>query len=630
MLLPPDLVKFNQGVRQIISANGITPAMRAVLRPRTGPVLALMIMLLQLVLPPSVLAQGGAQMNTSASQDATPTEDTEPLPISIKVEPTLVIIHSKDGSRASGKVTISGVTLPLGQRPVSIVIKNDDLPPMTKEIVPGQDGDFSFAEFAPLQAGEYEITATAPDGKGEATAKLTAIEIEDLEEKLNTTLTEAVQAAEEGIVEADQKITEQADSPAKQEAQKKIESAKNALAKLKATQATWSSAIRGTIGAIAANGAMAEIAGPGLDRLSSGIQNAAAETKRVRELTSHMSSADLGCHQLAVVTEVFKTISALLNIQRSILNTVVGLAKDVTSDVVANKAKAGGKGPAFAFASGQIVKNLPAIEESAKLAGNAYTIMADLGAFITDRFFSAYCEQFVGPVSAVMAADFMWPTKQGLVPYWSYHYQITGRLILYYPKSAKGDSIHLKGRIEGYAHGFTTWEDSLTVQFPKLMAGAIQTKRNWPPIEIGAGAAKVASQGESEGMSPLSAYVEGSAGGLVAPNSFLINVDGVLEKDSLSIVVGDLVSDFNAKHRVGVLILSPLTGGLGPQYTWYELPFLGARHVFTRGIGDQALKLNLQTSGKLMVAEGEFPHKIQKETSKAQYLIKIKVCNPGC
>jgi hypothetical protein len=149
-------------------------------------------------------------------------------------------------------------------------------------------------------------------------------------------------------------------------------------------------------------------------------------------------------------------------------------------------------------------------------------------------------------------------------------------------------------------------------------------------MEIGAGAAKVASQGESEGNSPLSAYVEGSAGGLVAPNSFLINVDGVLEKDSLSIVVGDVVSDFNAKHRVGVLILSPLTGGLGPQFTWYDLPFLGARHVFTRGIGDQALKLDLETSGKLMVAEGEFPHNIEKETTKAQYLIKIKVCNPGC
>ncbi|MCB1697983.1 MAG: hypothetical protein KDI34_17290 [Halioglobus sp.] len=445
-----------------------------------------------------------------------------------------------------------------------------------------------------------------------------------------TTLTDAVEAAEEGLVEADKKITEQADSPAKQEAQKNIKSARNVLAQLKATQPAWSSAIRGTIGAIASNGAMAEVAGPSLDSLSNGIQNAEAETKRVREVTSHMSSADLGCHQLAVVSEVFKTISALLNVQRSIFSSLVALSKDLVSDVAANTAKQSGQGPAFAFASSQVVKNLPAIEDTAKLAGNAYGMMADLGGFITDRFFATYCEQFVGPVSAVMAADFLWPTKDDLVPYWSYHYQITGRMILYYPKSAKGDSVHLKGRIEGYAHGFTTWEDSLTVQFPKLMAGAIQTKKYWPPVEIGAGAAKVASQGESEGVSPISPYVEGSAVGLAAPNSFLINVDGVLEKDSLSIVVGDVVSDFKAKHRVGVLILSPLTGGLGPQYTWYELPFLGARHVFTRGIGDHALKLNLQTLGKRMVAEGEFPHQIDKGASKAEYMIKIKVCNPGC
>lgn len=629
-LLPATWAKRAQTTRQVSCVSRLTQAMKIGLRFRTVSILVLMIMLSTLVLPQNGLAQDSSQLSASTSQDVTPTEDTEAFPITLKADPTLVIIRSKDGTKASAKVTISGITLPLGQRPVSIVIENDDLPAMTKEIVPGEDGEFSFAEFAPLEAGDYVITVTAPDGKGETSTKIIAIEIEDIADKLDTTLTDALQAAEAGIAEADKKITEQADSPAKQEAKKKIESAKNALAKLKATQPAWSSAIRGTIGAIAANGAMAEVAGPGLDRLSSSIENAEAETQRVREVTSHMSAADLGCHQLAVVTEVFKTISALLNVKRSILDTVVGLAKDVTSDVAANKAKARGNSPAFAFASGQVVKNLPEINNAAKLAGNAYGIMADLGALITDQFFSAYCEQFVGPISAKMAADFLWPTKEGLLPYWSYHYQITGRLILYYPKSAKGDSIHLKGRIEGYAHGFTTWEDSLSVQFPKLMGGAIQTKRNWPPIEIGADAAKVASQGDSGDKIPLSAYVEGSAGGLAAPNSFLINVDGVLEKDSISIVIGDVVSDFNAKHRVGVLILSPLTGGLGPQYTWYELPFLGARHVFTRGIGDQLLNLKLKTSEKLMVADGEFPHQVDKGASKAQYMIKIKVCNPGC
>ena len=104
-------------------------------------------------------------------------------------------------------------------------------------------------------------------------------------------------------------------------------------------------------------------------------------------------------------------------------------------------------------------------------------------------------------------------------------------------------------------------------------------------------------------MSPISPYVEGSAVGLAAPtasNNGWCAGRKILCRSSL-VMVSDLI-----KHRVGVLILSPLTGGLGPQYTWYE-PFLGARHVFTRGIGDHALKLNLQTLGKRMVAGRGIP-----------------------
>jgi hypothetical protein len=272
------------------------------------------------------------------------------------------------------------------------------------------------------------------------------------------------------------------------------------------------------------------------------------------------------------------------------------------------------------------VKNLPEINSASKLAGNAYGIMDDLGAFVTDQFFSTYCEQFTGPVTATMAAKFYWASSGGPQLYWKYDYKVTGRLVLYYPKSAKGASIPLNGRIDGYAHSFNTWEDSLTVQFPKLMAGAQQIKREWPPLEIGAGAAKVASQGDA----PLSAYVEGSAGGLAAPNSFLIKVTGVLEKDSLSVLVGEAVSDFQAKHKVGVLILSPLTGGLGPQFTWYDLPFLNAHHLFSRGTKDQAVTMKLVTAGKTITADGTFTNTVEKPKAQADYSITMKACNPGC
>jgi hypothetical protein len=552
--------------------------------------------------------------------------DTEPLPITVEASPTMVIIASMGGNKAAHKVTISGRTLPLGRKPVKIVIKNDDLPTMANDIVPGEDGSYTFTEFAPLEAGDYAIEATAPDGKGAASTTVTAIEIEDVDEKVDAVMAGAQKAAEEGLAAADRKIGEQPPSPAREDTEKKLDAARKALADLSAKRPGYMNEVRGLIGAIKANVGLAMSAGPGLDRLSSAMESSESATERVKQATARMSGADVGCHQLAVVTEVFKTISALLNIKKAVLDTLIGLAKDVTSDAASNKAKAAGAGPVTAFGAGQVVKNLPEINSASKLAGNAYGIMADLGAFVTDQFFSTYCEQFTGPVSATMAAKFYWASSGGPQLYWKYDYKVTGRLILYYPKSAKGASIPLNGRLEGYAHSFNTWEDSLTVQFPKLMAGAQQIKREWPPLEIGAGAAKVASQGEA----PLSPYIEGSAGGLAAPNSFLIKVTGVLEKDSLSVLVGEAVSDFRAKHKVGVLILSPLTGGLGPQFTWYDLPFLNAQHLFSRGTKDQAVTMKLVTEGKTMTADGTFTNTVEKPKARGDYSITLKACNPGC
>ena len=140
-LVTTRLVNRTREIRQALSVNKVIEAMKTGGWFTAVTVVALLsIMLSQVALPQYALAESGSRMNTSDSQDPAPTEDTEPFPISLKVEPTLAIIHSKDGSKASQKVTVSGDTLPLGQRPVSIVIKNSDLPPMTKEIIPGQDG----------------------------------------------------------------------------------------------------------------------------------------------------------------------------------------------------------------------------------------------------------------------------------------------------------------------------------------------------------------------------------------------------------------------------------------------------------------------------------------------------------
>lgn len=417
------------------------------------------------------------------------------------------------------------------------------------------------------------------------------------------------------------------DSPAKEKAKKKIADARQNLTQLRVYESTG--ALKGIIGAVSSDAALLEAQHQRLDQLTSTVNDTVSETDRVKELTAQMSKADTGCHQLAFVTEVFKGISALLNVKKRVLDTALGFAKDVDADITTNSAKTtAGAGAGTAFISGQLVKNLPEIRSASKLAGNAASIFADLGAVVSDTLFGMYCESFVVPIEGIMNARF-YDTYRGKEPtlWWSYDYKISGRVILYYPKSAKGgSSIRLNGRIEGYAHSFKTWEDALTVMFPKLMGGTFQHKFNFPPIEAGATTSAIASRGAN----PLSAYVEGSAAGLLAPNSFLISVTGVLEKNSITILIGPGKSDISAVHRVAALIVSPLTGGLGPQITWYPLPFSQVRPFLVHAAQDESMKIELTTQGDTMVAAHTFTGTAGKVRAHAEYTVKVKACNPGC
>ncbi len=557
--------------------------------------------------------------------EPTPTEDSDAFPITVEVTPARVYIATRGKSKAVRNVLISGQTLPAGNRPVEISVSSDDVPTRAMSVTPDESGAYSYGSFGPLEAGEYTITVTAPDGRGQAETELKAVDTPDLEEESDELVPRVVKITEAALVEAETALGKLSSSPAKDESLAKLTRARAAAKQLAAATPAAAQHLRGVFGAIGSDPELQVRAEGGLNSIAGTMGRLAAQADEVERMRGQLTGAYLGCHQLAVATEVFKAIGTLLSIKTSLFEQTIGLAKDITSDAASNKVKPAA-GDVGGFAAGQVIKNAEAIGDYPKLVDNAYSIMADLAAFVTETTFNAFCEQFQGPIDAVFAAEFFRPVAGVRTPWWSYHYRITGRLILYYPKSAAGNSVRLKGRIEGYAHSFETWEDALTVTFPKLMAGAQQIKQNFPPVELGAGVAK----GASQGTAPLSPQIWGSAAGQLAPNSFLIDADGLLEDDTLVLNVGEAISDFNATHRVTVLILSPLTGGLGPQITWYPLSFLGAHHVFARGSNDEPIRMPLKRDNKVMTAEHTIINERDKPNSHGSYRIKIKACNPAC
>ena len=554
--------------------------------------------------------------------DPAPSKDADPFPISVRAAPA-VVMAARAGGAAGNGLTISGDTLPNGQRAVAITIASEAGAVIaTHQVRPDAKGRYSFAAPGPAQAGNYRVAVLAPDGRGKASASFKAVDGSGLGLQAETVINDALAAAQDGVNAAEAKIDALTESPAKSQAKQQIADARRGLTELRAAGA--GSAVKGIIGAISSDAALQESFRPRLDSASAGLEDIASQTERLRALTATMSSADVGCHQLAVVGELFKGVAALLGAKTKVLLAVGGLAKDFIDASYARRSKA----PATPNDSPSRVKQYGVeVELATKAIGGPAKFLTGLSVYVTSKLFGSYCEQFVGPLEAIMNARFFTSSTavNPLAEWWSYNYRLTGRVILYYPKSAKGGApVRLNGRIEGYAHGFKTWEDALTVTFPKLMAGTLQHKFNYPPIE-----AEMLPSPEGK-AAPGSDYSSSAATSLAIPNSFLINVTGVLEKDTITIVLGAAQSDISATHRVAAVILAPMVGGLGPQVTWYPLGFQKVRPFLVNAADGESMKLTLKTQGDTMLAQGVFSGKVDKPKAKAEYTLKIKACNPGC
>src|SRR5579859_317652 len=336
--------------------------------PRTTPLVVILVSTMASFIVPPGTALGAAP--PPAATNPKPASDADPFPITVRVLPGGVLVGPAQGGRAAGgsggALTMSGSTMPAGERAVSIAIQDENGAAVdAQQVKPDAKGNFSVGRPAPSKAGTYQVTATAPDGRGTAQAKFRAIEPTQLGAQVDSAMIDAAGVAEDAVAGAQAQIEAQVDSPAKDKAKKKLDGARQALHDLRNVESH--SSLNGLIGAISSDAALAESLRPKLGELTTRVNEMMSETERVKSLTAEMSKADLGCHQLAFVTEVFKGISALLNVKKRVLDTAIGLAKDVDSDLATNKAKSAGASPALAFLSGQVVKNLPELTSASKL-----------------------------------------------------------------------------------------------------------------------------------------------------------------------------------------------------------------------------------------------------------------------
>lgn len=568
---------------------------------------------------------------TEAVKHAHPSDESDPFPITVEVEPSLVVVLKGESGMAGRKVTIKGRTLAMGpgsDKPVRIAIDSDD-PPVRTEIdaTVGKQGEYANNEFAAVQEGKYTITATAPDGRGTATATLTAVGVPDLGERAADSLQKATAAVDETLDDLEQKIDEQPDSPAKTEAVKKL--AKIRPAHKAFEQTDPAATIHGFFGAIQTRGALLEKQLPKMREIAQTVAGLDDSTEQLTRMQSELNTADMTCEAMAMTLEVAKAIGTVLSFEAKLTRQVAGMSKDVLADVASNKAKqplgaAGGLGASFLVKNG---KKLIKAEKVIDGTRSANGLMADFAAFATEQVFEAYCKRFVGPVDGVFTGKFYRMVHGKRTMWWKQSYKLSGRILLRYPRSATGKHIRMTGRIEGYAHSFDSWDDGMVAFDEKgITKGAIIAEVYFKPYDL---VTETGAKAISQGTGALSAQVWGSLAGGLLPNSFAMHVRGEYDGDSISLLIGDRITDFTAATKAVNVVVSPLNT-LGPTVVWYPLPYVDAHSVFAGGADDKPIRLPVFTRGKVMTAEGTVDNIENTKHAHGEYHLKFKLCNPGC
>lgn len=598
---------------------------RTALRAACATLFAICMVLMISAAMPVFAADPPAMENVHSS------DQNDPFPITVTVKPSLVVVLEGESGMVGRKVAIEGRTLSMGPgsaRPVRIAIDSDD-PPVHTIIEATVDGDGNYAnsEFAPLQAGEYTITVTAPDDRGTTTTTLTAISVPDLGKRASESLEKAMTTVDQTLDVLERKIDEKPDSPAKTEAKQKLANIRPAHKAFEKTRPA--EAIHGFFGALGKHEALLANQAAKLREAAQTVAKLEKTTEQLERMRGELGAEDMVCEAMAKVLEVAKAVSTVLGFEAKLTAQVAAMSKDVAADLASNKAKQSA-GAVGGLAAGFLVKNGKKLATGSRViegTKSANALAADFAAFAVEQVFDAYCKRFVGPVEGTFTGKFYRMVRGKRTMWWKQSYKLSGRILLHYPKSAAGKHIKMTGRIEGYAHSFASWDKGMKAYDEKgIMGGAIVAKLRYPPLDIkGESGARAMSQGG--GL--LSAQVWGSIAGMAFPNSFAMNVRGEYNGDSILLLIGKRLTDFHAYDKVVNVIVSPLNT-LGPTVVWYPLPYVDGHSVIAGGAGDKPIELAITTQGKVMTAKGKIDNVKNTKSARGEYHLQIKMCNPGC
>jgi len=547
-----------------------------------------------------ILAASTLLIAASASAQV-PNSSADGFPIDVSAKPSLV--------RVNGTVTLKGATVSTStQSRVVLTITPPAGAPFSLTSSAGKDGSYSAAFNQTNASGQYRVTAVAPDGKGRATTTFTVgaggeipASVADEAQKLVAAVDKALDAVQEGV--AAQPL-----SPAKQQTEQKLATAKAQVAKAPAQIAV----LRAHMTKVFKAREKLRVPSPAWDKYEQELddwqENAEAARKRLEQKAEATRAGAQECAMMDQYYEILNTAADVFDLVKAPFDLTLGFWKSKAIDgFVTTSTDPRVYSTADAYALTTALKlGVAAVEGPAGVIATIPELIFDAAKYMYQARFADYCEKFQGPVKGNFVGESY--TRQG--EFWfSQIIAIDGKIVLMHAKNAPANKpIVVEGYIEGNGK-FQVRENPNVIG--RLIPGmTLFHKVVVPPFwdEL------------SQGIKQM------------APNYFRLSVRGVMAGDSIVLTMPmQSARDFEPT-MLGrmVWVVMPL-GGMIPQIIDSPFEFQKAHPIIERVVRRNPV-LKLRTSQGFVIAENKFSRDTTNvdRTAHVTTTLTLKACRPQC
>ncbi len=497
-------------------------------------------------------ASSAARTQAPAGSDAPAT--TPGAHVDVSAKPAVVL---------SGQhVVIAGSTVySAKQHQASVRVRHESgTPAVTLSAAVSPNGQFNVTFADTKKGGKYQVTVTAPDGKGSGATAFRVDSIATLAgevEKLSGELDQRTKKLLTFLHETASSL------PASAERDQLVASAQKLQQRADAVHLTPAKMLAELEKLVPQPNA----AGTADPTIFQGLRDWVPEAEAAIE---QIDTARIGekptplCETMNTAIEGAKFASYAFSISKSLLTTLGKIAVDKGVPTLVEKL--GFQGATGTSLSYNIKVAADGFQGAVGGITTAITGLTDFVELGIKSMFDRYCGSFDGPLSVSMTM--VW--NEGSQPWLKYGVRLDGRFRLRFPKnSPPGKPVYLTGELEGNATNFTFWED-VTVAEP-LPRGILVLERRWlAPIPF-----------KNSTASPVDF---GMVARTITPAYFNVPVIGEMTGDTIKMQFKEARVDFTpvVKNRLLFVVMTPLM----PDYKLFTFPIQKAHWILSKGFSD--------------------------------------------